>query len=353
MTEKNEAHMDLSPELSIEEIIENLKNEALTLTSKQIMRLSGLYPQELQLMRENWASFHPQRIVGVLEDMELLTEDYPGVDFSDIFMLGLDAKQDQVIIISIRGLWDEEKPSIANKALEILQNKPEPSLHVALSLLSLLGEFILLAEYEKVSQPLADQIKKVLITIYQNSPNEALRQRALEVLAPATELELDLTEAIDKAIHDYNDDWVHSALIAIGKSGKTQWNDYVFDNLDSPIEDIRIEAIRTAGELELQDALSELYAATKEGIKEIRMAAAWSLSNFSDKNIQSTLNEMLENAEDEEEEALIEDAIDNHMISSEIMSFNFLEIKESPVQLDNLDELDIDDEDEIQEIESK
>ena len=351
MTEKFESQSDLSPELSVEEIIENLKNEALTLSSKQIMRLSGLYPQEIQLIQQHWPTFHPQRIIGVLEDMELLTEDYPGVDFSDIFMLGLEDKQDQVVIISIRGLWDEEKASIATKALEILQASPEPSLHVALSIISLLGEFIVLAEFNKIPESLANKIKTILTTIYQNSSNESLRQRALEVLSAATELKFDLNQAIDKAIHDYNDDWVRSALIAIGKSGKTQWNDYVFDNLDSPIEDIRIEAIRTAGDLELQDALSELYAATKEGIKEIRMAAAWALSNFSDKNIHSTLEEMLENAEDEEEEALIEDAIDNHMISSEIMSFNFLDIKEKPLHIDDLDDLDLGDE--IEEIDSE
>lgn len=344
MTEKNETHQDLSPELSLEEIIENLKDETLTLSSKQIMRLSGLYPHELQLMQQNWDKFHPQRKIGVLEDMELLTEDYPGVDFSDIFMLGLDDKQDQVVIISIRGLWDEEKPSIANKALALLQATPEPSLHVALAIISLLGEFIVLAELNKISNNLGNEIKNILLKIYHHSNHESLRQRAFEVLSAATELDLDLTEAIDKAIHDYNDDWVRSALIAIGKSGKTHWNDYVFDNLDSPIEDIRIEAIRAAGDLELQDALSELYAATKEGIKEIRMASAWALSNFSDKNIHSTLEEMLENAEDEEEEALIEDAIDNHMISSEIMSFNFLDIKENPLHIDDLDDLDLNDE---------
>lgn len=312
-----------TPELSFDEIIENLKDGGATLSSKQIMRLSGLYPNELATLKQNWSKFHTQRIKGVLEDMELLTEDYPGVDFSEIFFLGLDDSNDEVVIVSIEGLWDEEKIEIGRKALTILHANPAPSLHVALSILSLLGEFIILAELDKIPASLANEIKTDIQTIYKNSPNESLRQRALEVLAGASDIDLD--EAIDKAIHDFNDDWIRSALIAIGKSGKTTWNDYVFDNLDSPLEDLRIEAIRAAGELELQDAISELYANTKDGLKEIRMASAWSLSNYSDKNIQNTLQDMLENVEDEEEQALIEDAIDNHLVSSEMMSLDFLE----------------------------
>jgi HEAT repeat protein len=83
-----------------------------------------------------------------------------------------------------------------------------------------------------------------------------VRRRAVEALGFSSNAEV--VAVIRDAYEDGDPDLRTSALVAMGRSADRRWRKIVLHELDSPYGQVRLEAARACGELELREAVLPL-----------------------------------------------------------------------------------------------
>jgi HEAT repeat protein len=118
-----------------------------------------------------------------------------------------------------------------------------------------------------------------------------------------------------------------SAIFAMGRSADKIWGPQVCAELRSLAPEIRFEAARAAGELELAEAVTDLVELTQDIDPQVGEAAIWSLSQVGGDQARQALVELLE-AEDADED-FIQEALDNLDFTDEVQSFLLLDVDEA------------------------
>jgi HEAT repeat protein len=150
-------------------------------------------------------------------------------------------------------------------------------------------------------------------------------RRALESLGYSGRKEV--SPLIEAAYQNKDPDWRASALNAMGRSCDQRWKKQVLSQLHAPDEEVRSEAIRAAGELELgsaRPALLDLLA--DEDDLEPRREIIWSLAKIGGEGIRTRLEELLEIEDDDEEVDFLEEALETLNFTEEMGPFDLLDI---------------------------
>jgi len=117
---------------------------------------------------------------------------------------------------------------------------------------------------------------------------------------------------IQSAYEDDDPDWVVSSIFAMGRSNDDRWKKEVLSQLYAADEDIRLEAIRASGNLELSAARASLLdQLNDEEDLDIRRDIIWSLSKIGGEGVRDRLDELFEMEDDDEEAEYIEEAMEN------------------------------------------
>jgi HEAT repeat protein len=95
-----------------------------------------------------------------------------------------------------------------------------------------------------------------------------------------------------------------SAVFAMGRSHDQEWADTVLEELETDDPEMRYEAIRACGALQLIEATAILSLLVSDDDPEIRFASVWSLGQIGTPEARRTL----EMCQDEGDEALQEAA---------------------------------------------
>jgi HEAT repeat protein len=134
--------------------------------------------------------------------------------------------------------------------------------------------------------------------------------------------------AIDRAYTDGDDLLRVSALFAMGRSlDPDRWGESVIDDLGNTNAEIRFEAVRSAGELQLDEAVSALALLLDDPDGDVLEMAIWSLGEIGGEEARRILEEKLESA-DEDLSELIEDALSNAELMDGIFEFGMLDSDE-------------------------
>ena len=117
--------------------------------------------------------------------------------------------------------------------------------------------------------------------------------------------------------------WKIAALESMGRSADNRWKDHVLANITSEDADLQYEAIRASGELELKDARETLLRVLAEelGNNDIYYQTIWALSKIGGGAVRETLQDLLENSNNDEEIEILEMALDNLDFTDENSEF--------------------------------
>jgi HEAT repeat protein len=145
-----------------------------------------------------------------------------------------------------------------------------------------------------------------------NAPIE-VRRRALEAISNSSH---EIVEAaINEAYLGSDQKMRVGALYAMGRScDNERWSSYVLQEMQSVDPEMRFEAVRAAGELEIAEAIPVLARLVDGNDREIKEIAIWSLGEIGGKKALKILTRLADEAEAEDTEDLlsvIEDAIGN------------------------------------------
>lgn len=316
--------------LSFDEIVAALRDESNPFPARYLYRLSGLEGEELGLLTRIWPDLSTARRLGLLEDMETLADSNTVMHFDAVNRIALGDEDARVRLAAVRSLWPSEQPALVPKLFDLLDHDEDTQVRAQAA--AALGRFIYLGEVGKIPEATLKQTEERLLDVTESDADELIRRRALESLGYSSRAEV--PDLIEEAYESDDDEWIGSALFAMGRSADDRWAPLVIERLNDSSVELSREAARAAGELELSEALPALVDLLQDEDSELRLAAAWSLSLIGGNGVAEALEELLERTEDEDEIDLIENAIENLAFTQEMSDLNLMDF--SPEDLKDM-----------------
>jgi HEAT repeat protein len=265
-----------------------------------VHRLSNLLADELTSFAQTWPRFSIERRREIISQMVEISEADIEVDFTPVFILGSKDPDPQVRALSIEGLWENEDHTLVRPLIRLLHN--DPSAIVRETAAVSLGRFALLAELEKLQPHFADLIWDALWhTIH--APKEELDvcRRAVESIAYFGRQET--LDIIEQAYNHEEPRMRASAVFAMGRSADDRWENIVLDELDSDDSEMRYEAVRACGALQLDSSVMPLSKLVVDPDSEVKQMAAWALGQIGSPEARRVLEICCEQGDEALQEA--------------------------------------------------
>ena len=315
-------------------VLEHLRDASKPLPAIDLFHFSNLSKNNLAALEEVWPELPVERRRGVMHDLNELGEANFEVTFEDVFRMGLEDEDAEVRATAINSLWEAEEPDLIAPFIEFLQRDPDAGVRAAAA--SALGRFVYLGEIEELPAPQFHRIEDVLLAAVHGNDDFEVRRRALEAVAYSSRPEI--APLIAKAYADPETKWRVSAVFAMGRTADSDdWGAQVCAELHNTAPEIRFEAARAAGELELEDAAPALVELLMDVDAQVREAAIWSLSQVGGPEARRALNRLLRKA-DEDELDFIQDALENLDFTEEMQDFSRIIFDEEGDELDDEDD---------------
>jgi HEAT repeat protein len=271
---------------------------------------SDITEADFKEVKKIWSQITPKRKINLLQDLEHMMEADTLLSCDDFARFALDDEDANVRSRAISLLWECEDPKLAGRFAEMLSNDPSDIVRAAAA--SALGKFVLMGELEEISRKVFSETIDLLLKVYTSELSERVRQEILRSLSYSGQR--DITIMIQEAFLSDKKDWKIAALESMGRSADNRWKDHVISTLDHSDEDYQYEAIRAAGELELKPArlsLLEMLMEDEIANSDLRFQVIWALSKIGGESVYETLQELLDNAEDDDEIDVLELALEN------------------------------------------
>ena len=304
---------------------------------RYLQEFSDIGTLELKTLLDVWPRVKPSRKLTLLEELDALAETDTLVSFDDVARALLTDPEPEVRTRAIRLLDEYEDPKVVPSYLDMLKN--DPDLNVRIEAANALHLFVDLGELEEIPANIYHQVEDALLASAASEDNVRVRRAALESLGYSSRPEV--TTLIDSAFHREDPAWQASSLVAMGRSADERWTDAVTRSLVHVDDRIRTAAVQAAGELSLQAARPILLKMlSEEEDATILSAVIWSLSQIGGEDVRTYLENLLDQLEDEEQIAFLEEALDNLAFTEDLDRFDLLAFDPD----DELKELDEDDE---------
>lgn len=249
----------------------------------------------------------------------------------------LDDPDAQVRAEAVSCLWHTADPMWIEELLT--KSQRDPDLDVRTRAISTLGHYIVDAEIELFNDLDNDEralsesdMQRVVDFLFDTAQNSQLsvdeRRYSIEALAFLDDPEVD--ELIDWAYSQNDPRYRASAVFAMGRSGNLRWADEVLMEMHSANRDVQYEAVRSAGELSLQEATEDLIRLVRgRGVeKALRLRAIYSLGIAGDDRAYPVLEELC-HARDREVREAAREAAEEWLMSSMADRFELDEEEEA------------------------
>ncbi len=315
-------------DIPLEELLSALLDNNIPLSARYLYQFSDLSPEEIVALSKVWNDISVERRQRLLEDLEELEDTNMTVSFERLFRLALEDEDPLVRRNAIRSLWNYEDPILIPVLLNFVGH--DDSIEVRAQAASALGRFVYLGELEEIPEQTAASIVDKLLEIMASESDEPVRLRALESLGFSGRESI--RDLITEATEYGDENWVTSALVAMGRSSDDEWAPNIIDKLVDESTKVRIEAARAAGELELQAAAPALLFLLEGEDDDVRLAAAWALSEIGGEGIRDGLEALQVETGDENDFDELEEVLENLTLTEEIEAFNLLDISEEELE---------------------
>jgi HEAT repeat protein len=330
--------MDNTTTITLKELLDTMLDENQAFLPQYLYRLSDLEREELRQFEQTWPDVPLSRRQAIMEDLRDLSEHDYVLSFEAVCQVTVEDEDPLVRLASIQILWDYESPDLIPLFLDLAES--DLVMEVRSSAAAALGRYVYMGEVDEIPQSTQDMIEDRLLTLFQEDEHELVRRRALESLGYASREEVE--PLIAEAYVSGDDLWIASALFAMGRSANPDWSPAVLERLEDTNPDIRFEATRAAGELEIKEAVPTLLDHLSDASDRVRLAACWSLSQTGGKGVRDALISMLDEATTDIETSFVEDALDNLTFTEGFNSFELFEFDEYDLEpyIDDLDDED-------------
>jgi HEAT repeat protein len=284
----------------IDEIISSLSEQDEAPVSSRLTELANMDAAALESFKQAWPTIELGQRRQIVSRLVELAEDNFELDFDNILKNCLDDEDAEVRSKAIKGLWENEEPSLINTLLNLFEHDSSEAVQAAAA--SALGRFAMLAEHQKLRRSYRAKIYQALLaTIKDNSRSPEVKRRALEAIAPMDSTEVG--RAISEAYHSGHPKLKVSAIYAMGKNCNPAWLPLLFKELDSPEAEIRYEAATACGEIGEEEAVPHLIKLIDDRDIEVQLAAIRALGRIGGTEAKNCLEQCLDDDNEAIEQA--------------------------------------------------
>ncbi len=325
--------------ISFQKVLDSLQSDGKDFPRRYLQEFSDIAPRELKALLDAWPRVALSRKLTLLEDLIVLADNDTLVSFDDFARALLTDPEPQVRTRSIRLLNECEATDLIPSYLDMLKN--DPDLNVRAEAARILNLYVDLGELEEIPDTLYHQVEDGLLSSVASEDDPRVRRAALESLGYSSRPEV--STLIESSYRREDPHWKVSSLIAMGRSADERWADDVTRSLVNEDDRIRKAAAQAAGELSLKSARPLLLKMLAEEEDDTVLSALiWSLSQIGGEDVRTYLENLLDQAEEEDQIAFLEEALDNLAFTEDLDRFDLLALDPD----DNLVELEEDNEEE-------
>jgi len=242
--------------------------------------LSGLLDEDLARAGRAITALAPGDRRKLVSALSSATVDDFRLDFSAVFRLALEDDDGETRALALAGLDETEDPRLVPVFVRVLRDDGHEPARCAAA--DGLAKYVLLGELEKIRPTPFHTAVEALRTCYldEGAPIQ-LRSRALRAVAYTEEP--DIPDLIASAYAAADETMRISAVHAMGRSAREVWASTVKRELTSASPDMRLEATRACGELQLADTVDDIAALADDVDQRIRLTAVWALGQIGGK----------------------------------------------------------------------
>jgi HEAT repeat protein len=307
--------------ISFQTVLDSFLDEKKDFPRRYLREFSDIGPLELKSLLDVWPRVRLSRRQTLLEQLKTLAEADTLVSFDDLGRALLPDPEPVVRTHAIRLLHESEDLKLVPSYLDMLKN--DPDVVVRKEAANVLNLFVDLGELEEIPENIYHQIEEALLASANSEDDVRVRRTALESLGYSSRPEV--ITLIESAFHREDPHWQASALRAMGRSADDRWTEDVLHSLVNDDDRIRLAAVQAAGELAIRPARSILLKMlSEEEEQDISSAVIWSLSQIGGEDVRTYLENVLDQTEDDDQIAFLEDALDNLAFTEDLDRFDLL-----------------------------
>ncbi len=312
--------------VNIHELIENLMDQETPFPPAKLCFFSDLDRDDCRTLQAAWKNLPLKRRHTLLEDLADLAERDFLMMFEEVGKIALQDEDPEVLVSAIDLLFQAEDDRLVPAFLSLLKAPSQPD-RVRAAAANALGQYVYLGELEAMKADTLREVEEALLKAYKQDPSDLVRRRVLESLGYSSREEV--PALLRAAAQSPDDNWVESAMFAMGKSADDQWQVEVLDHLDDDNQQVRIQAIHAAGELSLDHARQRLVRILNQEkhFSEVRHEAIWALSQIGGDEMEAFFERLLDSAEEDEEIQWLEDALDALSFTNASSDFDLLTVE--------------------------
>ena len=316
-----------------QKVLDILLDESKDIPHRYLTEFSDIEPVSLQSLQENWPRIGLKRKLSLLDRLNVLANEDTLVSFDDLGRALLKDEEPQVRIRAMRLLVECEDHRLVPIYIDLLTN--DEIVAVRAEAASMLGIFVQLGEFEDIPEDVHHRIEDVLLEVLNSEDESTVRRRSLEALGFSSRIEVPVL--IESSYNRQDPDWQASAIFAMGRSNDERWTDHVLHMIVSDDSSVRLAAVQASGELALPLARPLLINLLEEETDDVIAGAAiWSLSQIGGEDARLYIQNLLDNVEDDDQAAFLEEALDNLAFTEDRSIFDLLAF-----DADEIDELDL------------
>ena len=313
---------------SFVDLLHSLTNEKVD--TVRLAELSDLDAERLDGFALTWQDLSPGRRHALLEDLGSLSNEKIELTFEAINRVALDDSDPAVRQQAIENLWESEDPALVGSLINLLNDDPVPEVRGAAG--KALGVYVFIVETREFDPGIQLRLEEALLLAARSDVNDVVRDLCLRSLGYSSRPEV--PALIEGAYATQDEFRVASALRAMAHSANASWGEHVMAHLHDGFPIIRLEAVRAAGQIELNEGVPDLIELLEDVDVSIRRAAMWSLGQIGGSRASETLNSLAEQEMDEIEQATLHDAIDNLAFGEGALDLFSLDQNDPPDLLD-------------------
>jgi len=292
--------------ISLDVLLDELRERAEMPSSASLYHLSNLESEGQACVREVWPRLPVELRRRLMTRLVELAEADFEVDFGAVFRLGLQDEDAEVRTAAVEGLWEDQDVRLVPLLATVLRKDEAVTVRAAAA--TSLGRFVLMGELNKIRpEPHVTSYQALLAACQAADEHWEVQRRALESLAYIGNDTV--AELIRQAYAAPEEKVRISAIFAMGRSADPRWTRHVCQELVSPNPELRYEAARACGELELDEAVPELAELADDVDLEVQEAALWALGQIGGDKAREVLEHCCL-AENEATRAAAEAALD-------------------------------------------